>query len=327
MSQFNAADLLDKGKDTEYPPDYLLSRLRGRKARLIRDWAPLVASPAPLEKLAEGHYQRVCSDISAEGIWKALLIEYQWVYYQMNAQLRKIFGPFFLYTELRTIFICLRNLKDMKRAGAKEMLSASLLSEELREILSESADEFAAVREIEERLRRLSGQFIGIAEILRQKGLSGFERELTKRYLTVIVGAGLDPFLQIFFMRLIDARNALALVKLLKLDSMTEHHFIAGGRINIVRLREVLQSRDRSEIARLLRGLTGEEIDPAEHVKLEAALYRGITRSLKKEGRSTLSTGPIIEYLWRCSIEAMNLSMLCYTVGMERHLVAAELVQ
>jgi len=326
MGQFNATDLLDKAREG-YPSDYLLSRLRGRKARFIRDWTPLVASPTPLEQLPEGHYQRVWGERSAEGIWRALLNEYRWVYYQMNGHLRSIFGPFFVYTELRTLFICLRNLKDMKRAGVRELLSASLLSEELRGILSGSADEFAAIRTIEKKLRRLSGQFSGITEVLRQKGLGGLEHELTKRYLSVIVGAGLDPVLRAFFMRLIDARNALALAKLIKLDATSEHHFMPGGTIDAVRLREMLVSGSRPDVERLLKKMTGEDITPADPVRLEASLYRGITRSLKKEGRSTLSIGPVLEYLWRCSIEAMNLSVLCHTQGLERHLVAAELVQ
>lgn len=327
MSQFNATDLLEKEKDRGYPSDYLLSRIRGRKARLIQDWTPLVASPAPLEHLTESHYQRISGNRSPEGIWRALLEEYRWVYYQMNGRLRNIFGPFFVYAELRTLLICIRNLKEMKRAKVREMLSSSLLSEELRKILSDSADEFAAVQAIEAKLIRLSGQFSGITEILRQKGLSGFEHELTKRYLSVIVGAGLDPVLKAFFMRLIDARNSLALAKLLKLKTPTEHPFIPGGTIDIVKLKEILNSCSRPEIERLLRAMTGEEITSADNVKLEAALYRGITRSLKKERRSALSIGPILEYLWRCSIEAMNLGVLCNTQGLERHLVTAELIQ
>lgn len=327
MKQFNATTLLAKGKDHGYPSDYLLSRIRGRRARLVQDWAPLVAAPAPLERLPEGHYQRVCSDRSTEGIWKPLLAEYRWVYFQMNRNLRNIFGPFFVYTELRTLFICLRNLKEIKRTAVKEMLFVSLLSEELRQILSDSADELAAVRTIESKLRYLSGEFSGITEILRQKGLSGLEHELTKQYLSVITGAGLDPVLQEFFTRLIDARNALALTKLMKLDRPAEHSFIPGGTIYTERLRELLNSRSLPEMERLFREMTGEQIASADHVKLEAALYRGITRWLKKKGRSSLDTGPILDYLWRCSIEAMNLSVLCYTRGLEQDLVAAELVR
>jgi len=128
-------------------------------------------------------------------------------------------------------------------------------------------------------------------------------------------------------MQLIDARNTLALAKLLKLDTPAEHPFIPGGTIDAVRLKEILHSSSRPDLERLLRDMTGEEISYADHIKLEAALYRGITRSLKKAGRSPLSVGPILEYLWGCSTEAMNLGVLCYARGMEQELVAAELIR
>ena len=67
MKQFDATDLLEKGIDPGYPSDYLLSRIRGRKARLIQDWTPLVTSPAPLERLPESHYQRISGDRSRRG--------------------------------------------------------------------------------------------------------------------------------------------------------------------------------------------------------------------------------------------------------------------
>jgi hypothetical protein len=238
-----------------------------------------------------------------------------------------MFGPFFLYAELRTLFICLRNLKEMKRAKVREMLSASLLSDEIKKIFAGSPDELAAARRIEENFQCLSGQFSGISEILRQKGLRGFEHELTARYLSVIMVTGLGPVLQTFFMRLIDARNILALAKLLKLETTAEHPFIPGGIINEMRLREILDRRSRPDMVRLLHELAVEEIGAADSVKLETALYRGITRTLKKESRADLSIGPILDYLWRCSIEAMNLSILSYGQKLQRDIVRAELVQ
>ena len=327
MKQRNAVDLLEKGRDRGYPSDYILSRVRGRKARFIPDWKPFVDSPSPLEHLPEGHYQRIVSDRTPEGIWRALLIEYRWVYLQMNEQLRRIFGPFFVYAELRTVFICLRNLKEMKRSALREMLSVSLLSAEIKKILLASTDELAAARAIEEKLVGFSGRFSGIAEILHQKGLTGFEHELTERYLSVIVRSDINPILQAFFARLIDARNILSLAKLVKFGASVEHPFIPGGSIDTMRLREILDSRNRQGIEKLLKEYSGEEAGSIEPLRLEAFLYRGISRSLVKEGRDSLSIGPILEYLWRCSMEAMNLSVLAYGHELERDIVAAELVR
>jgi len=78
---------------------------------------------------------------------------------------------------------------------------------------------------------------------------------------------------------------------------------------------------------RLLHELGLEEISAAGPVKVEATLYREITRTLKKESRDDLSIGPILDYLWRCSIEAMNLSILSCGQKLPRDIVKAELVR
>ena len=327
MKTCNISDLLEKGADCGYPLDYLLSRIRGRKARLITDWKSMIASMSPLEQLPQGHYQRIAGDRSPEGIWRALLSEYRWVYYQMNGQVRNVFAPFFAYAELRTLFICLRNLKEMKKARVREMLSATLLSDEIKSILVRSDDEMAAARDIEEKLSCFSGRFSGIAEILHQEGLNSFEHELAVRFLSVVVGAGLNPVLHDFFRRLIDARNMMALAKLLKLGTTAEHSFIPGGTIGHGKLRDVLGTNDRATADRLLRKFTGEEAGVADLAGLEVSLYRGISRHLKKQGRATLSISAVLDYLWRCSTEAMNLSVLSYGQGLERDVVATELVR
>lgn len=66
--------------------------------------------------------------------------EYRWVYFQMNEGLRKIFYPFFLYTELRTLFLCLRRKNDKPAKWADELLETSLLSNGLKKVLAESPD-------------------------------------------------------------------------------------------------------------------------------------------------------------------------------------------
>ena len=327
MKQLNAPELLEKGRNRGYPSDYLRSRIRGRKAHFITDWKPFVDAPSPLDHLPEGHYQRSVSDRTPEGIWRALLVEYRWVYHQMNERLREIFGPYFLHAELRTLFICLRNLKEMKRAAVKEMLAASLLSDQIKKILSGSSDELAAAMAMEEKFPDFSPLLSGIGRILHHKGLSGFEHELTERYLSVIVRSGIHPVLRAFFMRLIDARNILGLAKLVKMNASAERPFMSGGSIPTAMFQEILAGRNRQGVEKMMKDFSGEDAVSFDLVKLEASLYRGISRSLVKEGRDTLGIGPVLEYLWRCSIEAMNLSVLAYGHELERDIVAAELVR
>ncbi|MDA8083288.1 MAG: V-type ATPase subunit [Nitrospiraceae bacterium] len=327
MKQCNAGELLEKTPDHGFPGDYLLSRIKGRRARLVSGWNALVTTPSPLEHLPDGHYQKAFDGRNPEAVWRALLGEYRWLYHQMNGRLRETLSPFFLYTELRTLFICLRYVRELKGGRSREILTQSLLCDELRRILGRSQDGLSAAMGIEENFLCLSGQFRGIAEIMQHEGLKSFERELTERFLSVIVRSVPDPALTALFMRLIDARNILATAKLLKTATQVKHHFIPGGTVDTGRLMEILQAKTVPGADRLLREWTGEEVTSSDLIGVEASLYRGISRSLKRYGREPLGTGPILDYLWKCSIEAMNLAILSYGHKLKRDVVAAELVQ
>lgn len=326
MRHCSAAELLEKVPDHGYPDVYLLSRIRGKKSRLIRDWSPFISSPSPHEQLPEGHYQRISDDRSSEGIWRSLLTEYRWVYHQMNEQLRNVFSPFFLHAELKTLFICLRNLKGMKTSMMKETLSVSLFSNEMKHILVASADARSAVPLIEEQFLCMSERFRGISEIMLQKGLKGFERAVTERFLSIQAGAKLNPLLRNFFEHLIDARNMLALAKFLKLETEEENPFLPGGTIDAEKLTGIFESKELPAAERVLREVTGQSgsLDP---IAVEASFYRKIDRSLKNAGRMPLGIGPVLNYLWRCSIEAMNLSVIFYGQELKRDIVAAELIR
>jgi len=327
MQHVDITEFLESAPDHGFPLDYLVSRLKGRKSRLITDWDILVKSTSPMEQLPPGHYQTIFGISAPDAAWRALMAEYQWAYHQMNGQGRRTFAPFFLYGELRTLFICLRYLRGLMRDRLQEILSASLLSGEIKDVLLRSPDDLSAAQGIEEKFLCLSRLFKGIAETMRHEGLKGFEQKLAELFLSMIIATGLDPFLKVFFLQVIDARNILALAKLLKLGATSEHPFISGGRTDAVKLREILGRRDIQDADKLVRGFTGEKTASADLSGLERSLYRGISRSLKKGGKDSLGTGPVLDYLWRCSVDAMNLSILSYGAKLTRDIVAAELVR
>jgi vacuolar-type H+-ATPase subunit C/Vma6 len=60
---------------------------------------------------------------------------------------------------------------------------------------------------------------------------------------------------------------------------------------------------------------------------VEVALYQGITKFLRGEGKDPLDAALILDYLWRCSLEVMNLSLLLEGKDLEREEAAAELVR
>ena len=283
--------LLRRERTQGYPSEYLLSRVRGRRSRLIRDWRPLIYDASPLAHLASALYQGFVRERTPEGMWRALLMEHGWVHAQMDEEMRRAFAPYFLYAELRTVFIGLRSLQGDKTQKAAEALSVSLLSEEVQ----------AALREV--------------------------EHILTHRYLAYVRQLTLQQAIRGFFVRLIDSRNILALYKALRTGSAGTGRFLEGGMVPVERLTDILESGDIMAVAGLIRQAAGLVITAPEPTQVETALYRGITRFLKEEGRDPLGAALILDYLWRCQLEVMNLSMLLAGKDLERDEAAAELVR
>lgn len=320
-------NLLLNPEDRGYPDEYLFSRIRGRRSRLITDWRPFIFSASPWDALASGKYGRILPGASQESVWRGLLREYQWAYAQMSGRLREIFHPFFLYSELRTLFICLRQGTGRKTGGIDELLGVSLLSEEIKDALLGAADVPSALTGIERIFITRSVEFKGLAKIFENDGLRGVEQHLTNTYLSTTAASRLHPLLKMFFIRLIDSRNIMGLSKYARLGLKSPPVFIDGGSISKARFREIIEKEGMMGVASLVRSFTGVKTEALGPANVEIALYKAITRFLKKEGRDPLGIGLILDYLWRCSIEAMNLSVLIHGQDLEREAITAELVR
>ncbi|MGE5894153.1 MAG: V0D/AC39 family V-type ATPase subunit, partial [bacterium] len=315
-------ELLERTEDRGYPTEYLLTRIRSKRSQLIRDWKSMLLDIGSLENVSSGRYRGLALEKTPEGIWRRLIREYRWVYSQMNGELREIFRPFFVYSELRTLFICLRHAEDRTAGRLDELLSLSLLSQSLKAVLMKSEDIPTAVDGIERIFRSLSENFSGLREILDDEGLRGVEQRITERYLVHTMNTNLHPLMKRFFIRIIDSRNILKLYKHLKLNMKAPAVFTPGGSIAEERMRDILDAGDLFAVGPLIQRFTGVRIDAMETARVENALYRAITRFLKQEGRDPLGIGPILDYLWRCSIETMNLGILLHGRELERDLVS-----
>jgi vacuolar-type H+-ATPase subunit C/Vma6 len=168
---------------------------------------------------------------------------------------------------------------------------------------------------------------MGLGKSLESGGLRAVEQRLVGTYLSVTIGSDLHQLLKVFFSRIIDARNIMGLYKYLRLGFKVKPEFISGGTISEMRLKDIIKKDDLPGVALLVRECTGIAVERPDPTSIELALYRGMTRWLRKEGRDPFGIAPILDYLWRCSIEAMNLSVLHHTKDLEREAVAAELVQ
>jgi len=317
-------EFLRKIDDRGYPTEYLLSRIRGRRALLIADWRALVLSDSPVDRLAFTRYGSILTGDYPEGIRRYLLKEFGWVYSQMNRTLREIFQPFFLYIELNTIFVCLRNARGKETGKIESILSLSLLSEKIKKILRGGEHLLSAVGGLEDCFTYLSDRFSGLRNIVEETGLQGVELTLSTRYLEYIVHSKLHPAMKDFFVSVIDSRNILSLYKYIWLNGKIAPPFIAGGRVSETMFTKIADQKDILEIGSLVRKLTGIE---SETSHIETSLYRMVTRLLRKAGREPLGVGLILDYLWRSSIEVTNLSILLYGSEIDRGIITAELVQ
>ena len=319
-------ELIGEIGDRGYPGEYLLSRLRGRSAYLITDWEPFISGTEPLDNLPSPLWKVSLMDKSREGLWRHLMKEYRWVYVQMNEGLRELFRPFFLYAELRTLFPCLRYKEAAEKGKIEEVLSLSLLSERIKEILKGTDSLHAALEGIEGLLSSFSGNFRGLRSKGEREGLRGAEQWLMMRFLEYTINSGLHPVIRNFFVRLIDSRNILLLSKYLRWGLKAGPVFTRGGSISGNKLSGIMRNADPIEVASLIRRLTGMQIEKLNPAHVRHTLSIWITKSLMRAGRGGSFAEFVLYYLWRCSLEVENLGILIYGKDIGREEIETELV-
>ena len=319
-------ELLLELEDRGYPTEYLLSRIRGRRAGLQKDWKTLLFDAAPLDAFLSSHSRGGVGEASPDAVWRWLMKEYRWVYSQMNGRLREQFSLFFLYAELRTICICLRQMRDRKSARLEELLEESLLSKELRKACLYSVDSAMAIEEISRIFCKLSPVFAGLQRSFLDEGLRGVERRLTNLFLEYAAEQKQHSLLRTFMVRMIDARNLIQLAVSVQQETESAADFLAFGTVPMEQLSQLQQRKDLMAVHTLVQQYAGVKVELQDPSQVEHALYQATTRYLKLAGRDPLGIGTILEYLWSCSLEVMNLSILFYGRTVERDVLAHELV-
>lgn len=317
--------LLRGERQPGYPVEYLLTRLRGRRGNLIANWRGLVYAPDLFEALAASRYQGFAQESTIAGMWLALAREHVWVFRQMDEGLRRTFAPYFFHAELRTFLICLRSLAGEKPGNAGEALATSLLSGPLAACLRKGGvDE--ALQCVEEELIVVSPRFRGITAVFRESGLRTVEQELAGRTIAAIVECGLHRVMRQFFIGLVDSRNILTLYAVLRAGSSGPAAYLPGGTILPEDLRSLQEKEDLFAVLPLVKRAAGISLTDPTLTQVETALYRGMTRFARSEGRDPLGEGLVLDYLWRCSLEVTNLGLLLAGKDLDRELIGAELV-
>jgi vacuolar-type H+-ATPase subunit C/Vma6 len=320
-------NLLQKLYDRGYPAEYLISRIRGRRAYLLRDWSGILLKTDLFEYLLKSRYGEFISEFSIEGIWKRLLKEYRWVYTQMNDKLRNIFQAFFEYAEIKTLTVSLRyKTGEGNKSGLNKLLSDSLLSDEIKHILIMDSDITSVLEELERGLSFAPGKLMALKHVFSKEGLRGVEQKITHGYLEAVMRTGLHPLLRSFLIFLIDIRNIISLYKHLRWGIRVQPLFIQDGSISVSHLSRAFHTNSISEISLLTRKITGYDFQESAPSTLEPTLLKGLTKMTRKMGRENPEIGILLDYLWQCFVEAQNISILLHGGDIEREVLREELI-
>ena len=294
-----------------YPDEYLLARLRGRRAKLG----------------SEQHSPAAVAGMTDADAWDRLRSEYRWVYRQMNAGLRLIFAPLFLWFELRTIILCLRFRRGGERLQAAGLLSSSLLAKRVQQTLETEGEPATVINDLASILATVAEPYRDLGELYRQRGWRELEQRFVTLYLERMTVLPLHPLLREFFRALVDLRNLVTLAKQIRWQVNEPQAFIRGGEISPERLGKARTEGTAVGLNALLAGLPDLGVLPPDQLNPEQQLYGWLTRKVRRLGRDPLGIGLILDYLWRCFVEAHDLSLMIHGQELESDTLRAELIR
>ncbi len=319
-------ELLQKSEAGGAPLEYLVARIRGSRGALVADWPALVFTNPPAGQLTFPHHGRGLARSSQEDVWRDLLQEFAWAYLQLDAVQRERFSPLFVWIELRTIILCLRNRQGGGAGKIAELLSFSLLANKVKRIIIEQEEPRAAIDAIERVLVFHSLKFTGLAACYAEQGLAFFEQELARRFLEYLHAAEPRSEMADFIGRLVDIRNILTLHKQQRWRIKIAPLWVKGGRIGVTELQETLDSMEAARVFSLIARLSGMAVEKPGMDNVEHSLLQGMTLLLRRKALEPSGMGLVLDYLWRVYLQARNLGLLLYGSDMERELLASEII-
>lgn len=304
------------------PTDCLLARVRGRSSFLVRDWERLLLVRLPLDALPAAPWRQ--KPTGAQG-WalSALQQEYFWAFSRMEEQLRRSTATFFWLAEVRTLSVCLRLLSG----GATDLsplLQNSLLANSIRTKLQKASGPAGAVAGLTDLLSGFDRRFKGVGEAWRTGGYGAFEAVLHDITLKRVAEPSVHPAMRCYMELMIDSRNLVTVAKRLRWRLRSLPPLLEGGTVSLPRISGLFERRDNAGLLHLAMRLGGEA-RYNETADLERVLYEAQGRVMHRLARQTDGVGAILDYLWRCSNEAANISLLEHLETAGSELVGEEL--
>ena len=273
----------------EFPAEYLVSRLRGRRRKRLERRHALQGGMDggvwPSEEAIEEERDR----------------EIHWLYRQLNHPTAKALGPLFLLLELRRFVNWLRQREGGGGLGDDGFYPLSLFADPLRRELKEQHTAAEALLSLEKRVVPVLPAMRGISRAYGQKGLLAVEQQMTAALLALGATRGRATPMGDLCRRLIDFGNLMRLVKawLWKLSPLPA--FMPAGHLSPMRLQRIDREGDVVRIG-LPASVSRETITPEQIAALEERHKKTIWRAAQVQARQLEPLAVIIEYL--CFIEA-----------------------
>jgi hypothetical protein len=317
--------LLKTLNECEYPAEFLVARLLGKKGALSSNWDSLVASSNVMESLQNTPFYPYLKRYAAPGIWRFLRNEHQWVYKRMNNKLRNHFESYFAYQEISTLIVCLRYLSGKEIDRVLQALHNSLLHDDIQNILTSNLDFAAKLQALEYYFRSYSGFLKGLRERYEKKDIAALEVFVRDCFFTSILSQKQPSLLKKFFHHLVDFHNCISLAKALRWQIEAEPALIDGGTVPLERFKAAYFRKNLYPVLKLLR-LQDTDAAASSIQLLETALLKHISGKLKNWSLQRTEVGDILFYLWEQYRYSRNISMILYTMFLDDELVLGRIV-
>jgi len=310
-------NLLKKLGECEYPGEFLVARLHGKKGGLFRNWEFLIASNNPLETLRDSPFYPYLRKYAAAGIWRFLRNEHLWVYERMNRQLRNIFGPYFAYHEINTLIKSLRYLYGRnEKEIVVQQLHNSLLHGDIQQVLTGSHDFKDMLKTLESCLSSRTRIFCGLQHYYEKNGFHALEQFLRQNLLTYIVLRNQSPMLKSFLQYMVDFKNCISLAKNIRWQTELEPSFINGGTLELEKFKRAYIRKDIGTIINIFP-ISSSEGTISSAAELETLLLGLISKKLRRWSYEGTVVGDILFYLWEQFRYTRNISMVLHTIQLE----------
>lgn len=312
--------------ECEYPAEFLVARLSGKKGTLFRNWEFLIDSSDAAASLQNSVFYAYLKKYGAPGIWRFLHNEHLWVYKRMNNTLRIQFAPYFASHESKTLVVYLRYLVN-RQENRFDMpdLHSSLLHEDIQDILTSGLEFSAMLQQLELYLCSKSDHFKGLYQQYEKKGMTGLEIYLRDCFFACLLSHKQPTLLKTFLHYLADYHNCLTLAKTLRWQIDRKPALISGGTIPPESLQRAYSRKDLAPVLKFLHLKTPNE-DAHSLQKLETSLLSFISLKLKRWSMQRTVVGEILLYLWEQYRYTRNISMVLNTIQVEDERVRENIV-